>query len=198
MPQPNPSTAVSWQTPKGTFRQIWPLLSTFLGGGGASSLYLPEEGERTEVGVERGVEGERVEADEEQGGGFSTGEPEHQQRNQGSLTHTGRSELKTIQQYATAEYVSRRWMAKLVALLLATAALLVRIQASLTNTKWATCGQHALARQKKVFQGLQTILSGQKISLVLAAVLDTDPGMPKCQTKKKKEEILCFRELDVL
>jgi hypothetical protein len=69
-------------------------------------MYLPEEGERTEVGVERGVEGERVEAEEEKGGGFSTGEPEHQQRNQGSLTH-GRIRIKKIKHSAAAECVSR-------------------------------------------------------------------------------------------
>jgi hypothetical protein len=45
----------------------------------------------------------------------------------------------------------REWVLKLVARLLATATLLVRIQTSLKNTKWRhkqRSGQHTLARQK--------------------------------------------------
>jgi hypothetical protein len=52
----------------------------------------------------------------------------------------------------------REWVLKLVARLLAAAALLVRIQPSLKNTKWRhkqRSGQHTLARQKNIHKAFQ-------------------------------------------
>ena len=63
----------------------------FAGGPGSTSRfqlrfeYLPKERQRTEVGVEGRVEGEGVEADEEQGRGLAAREPQHQHRDQRSL-----------------------------------------------------------------------------------------------------------------